>query len=120
MSLKYSLQVVWSEEDKAFIATIPELPGCMADGDTPEAAVAAAYESAAHWIESATEMARAIPPAFTTEDYQRMAAQFRSKIQEEVKRQVEEAVSRVLNEISRVNPMLAGVGKDEADYWKHC
>ena len=60
--LRYSVEIAWSEEDQAFIARVPELPGCMADGETYEAAVAAVQSVIAEWIETARELGREIPP----------------------------------------------------------
>ena len=54
----YSVRVRFSEEDKAFIAEVPELPGCAADGDTPEAAVAALRGVAESWLEAAEKLGR--------------------------------------------------------------
>jgi predicted RNase H-like HicB family nuclease len=58
---KYELIVYWSEEDEAFIAEVPELPGCMADGSTYEEAVKNAQIIIAEWIETAVIMNRNIP-----------------------------------------------------------
>lgn len=44
-----------------FVAVVPELPGCMSDGDTPEEALAGAYDAAQAWLEAAEEMGREIP-----------------------------------------------------------
>ena len=44
-----------------FIAVAPELPGCMSDGETPQEALANAYDAIACWIEGAQEMGRAVP-----------------------------------------------------------
>ena len=44
-----------------FVAVAPELPGCMSDGETPQEALANAYDAIGCWIEAATEMGRAIP-----------------------------------------------------------
>jgi len=44
-----------------FTALAPELPGCRSDGETPEEALANAYDAVACWIEAAMEMGRAIP-----------------------------------------------------------
>ncbi len=59
--LKYEVIIYWSEEDEAFIAEIPELPGCMADGPTPAEALAAVQEVAAEWIEVAHDLGRPVP-----------------------------------------------------------
>ncbi len=58
---RYSVEIVWSEEDQAFIARVPELPGCMADGETYGAAVNAVQIIIAEWIETARELGREIP-----------------------------------------------------------
>ena len=58
---KYSMIMSWSEEDQAYIISVPELPGCMADGKTPEEAVRNAEEVIELWIESAREDGEEIP-----------------------------------------------------------
>jgi antitoxin HicB len=50
------------EEGGGFVALVPDLPGCMADGDTAEAALAAVHDAVAAWIEEATALGRPIPP----------------------------------------------------------
>jgi predicted RNase H-like HicB family nuclease len=61
MSIKYELIVYWSDADDAFIVEIPELPGCMADGETYEQAVAHARQVIEEWIETARELGRPVP-----------------------------------------------------------
>lgn len=61
MMAKYEMIIYWSEEDRAFIAEVPELPGCMADGATYQEAVANAEQVIAEWIATAEELGRAIP-----------------------------------------------------------
>lgn len=51
----------WSEEDQAYIVSVPELPGCMADGKTPEEAVKQAQIVIDLWIETAREDGETIP-----------------------------------------------------------
>jgi predicted RNase H-like HicB family nuclease len=58
---KYEIIVYWSEEDEAFIAEVPELPGCMADGATYEDAIKNAQEVISEWIETAKKISREIP-----------------------------------------------------------
>ena len=58
---KYELIIYWSKEDDAFVVEVPELPGCMADGDTYAEAVANAQVVIAEWIETARQMGRPIP-----------------------------------------------------------
>lgn len=58
---KYELILFWSKEDQAFIAEVPELPGCMADGASYAEAVANAEKVIQEWIQTAQEMGRPIP-----------------------------------------------------------
>jgi predicted RNase H-like HicB family nuclease len=58
---RYSLIISWSNEDRAFIVEVPELPGCMADGETYEQAVANAQRVIEEWIDTARELGRPIP-----------------------------------------------------------
>lgn len=61
MSIKYELIIYWSEDDGSFIVEVPELPGCMADGETYEQAVAHAQQVIEEWIETAKELGRPVP-----------------------------------------------------------
>ncbi|MFH1066441.1 MAG: type II toxin-antitoxin system HicB family antitoxin [bacterium] len=58
---RYEIIIYWSQEDGAFVAEIPELPGCMADGETYEKAVANAQIVIQEWIETAKKLGRSIP-----------------------------------------------------------
>ncbi|HBQ28816.1 hypothetical protein HX99_03680 [Peptococcaceae bacterium SCADC1_2_3] len=58
---KYEIIIYWSEEDKKYIAEIPELPGCMADGDTYEEVIKNVQIIIFEWIETGKELGRAIP-----------------------------------------------------------
>ena len=58
---KYEIIIYWSDEDNAFIAEVPELPGCMAHGETPEKALKNAKESIQLWIDTAKEFGDTIP-----------------------------------------------------------
>jgi len=58
---KYEVIIYWSQEDQAFIAEVPELPGCAADGKTHQEALASAEVVIREWIETARELGRPIP-----------------------------------------------------------
>jgi predicted RNase H-like HicB family nuclease len=58
---KYDPRIRWSEEDAAFVVDVPDLPGCMADGDTPANAAANAQEAIRLWIETAKEFGDPVP-----------------------------------------------------------
>lgn len=61
MNNKYEIVIFWSEEDDAFVAEVPELPGCMADGKTYHEALVNAEQIIEEWIETAKEEGRPIP-----------------------------------------------------------
>jgi len=58
---KYEVIIYWSNEDRAFIAEVPELPGCAADGQTRQAALKNADLVIKEWIETAQALGRPIP-----------------------------------------------------------
>jgi predicted RNase H-like HicB family nuclease len=61
MTNKYEVIIYWSKEDQSFIAEVPELPGCMADGQTYQEALSNAEIIIEEWIETAQELKRPIP-----------------------------------------------------------
>jgi predicted RNase H-like HicB family nuclease len=60
---KYEIIIFWSDEDKSYIADVPELPGCMADGKTYQEAISNAEIIIKEWIETSKELDREIPLA---------------------------------------------------------
>jgi predicted RNase H-like HicB family nuclease len=58
---KYEVIIYWSESDQAFIAEVPELAGCAADGKTYQEALANVEVVIGEWIETAKELGREIP-----------------------------------------------------------
>ena len=58
---RYEVIIYWSEEDQAFIAEVPELPGCAADGKTYQKALANVEVIIREWIATAQELGRPIP-----------------------------------------------------------
>lgn len=61
MATKYEIIIYWSGEDRAFIAEVPELPGCAADGKTRREALTNVEGVIQEWIETAQELGRTIP-----------------------------------------------------------
>ena len=58
---RYEVIIYWSADDEAFIAEVPELPGCAADGETYEIALANVRVVIDEWIETAHQLGRPIP-----------------------------------------------------------
>jgi predicted RNase H-like HicB family nuclease len=61
MNEHHGLVIYGSDEDSAFVAEVPELPGCMAHGDTAEEALANAKDAMALWTHTAREVGRQVP-----------------------------------------------------------
>ena len=61
MDNKYEIIIFWSSEDNAFVAEVPELSGCMADGKTYQEAIGNAEQIIEEWIETAIKLGRPIP-----------------------------------------------------------
>jgi predicted RNase H-like HicB family nuclease len=60
---KYEIILYWSDDDEAFIAEVPELPGCAADGPSRQEALANAEIVISEWLETARELGRPVPEA---------------------------------------------------------
>ena len=58
---KYETIIYWSEADQAFIADVPELPGCMAHGTSPDEALSNAQEAMQLWLDTADEFGDPVP-----------------------------------------------------------
>lgn len=61
--MNYEVIIYWSDEDQAFIAEVPELPGCLADGKTYEAALKNVRQISREWLQTAKALGRPIPQA---------------------------------------------------------
>ena len=59
--MKYEVIIYWSDEDQAFIAEVPELPGCVADGETYQEALQNLEIIMQEWIETANAVGHPIP-----------------------------------------------------------
>jgi antitoxin HicB len=68
-TFKYRIVTEWSEEDDAFVARVPALPGCAAHGPTPEKAAKEAREAAEAIIETMQERRAPLPPEDASTDY---------------------------------------------------
>lgn len=103
MAFNYSIDLIWSDEDGAYLAQVKELPGCVADGRTPEEALQNIKIIAEEWLEVAREEGRPIPSPVTLEGYIQQARadteEFQTLIQSQVEDGVKEAVRSLLPQI---------------------
>lgn len=58
---RYEIIIYWSDEDSAYVAEVPELPGCMAHGDSYESALRNVNDAVALWVDTAREFGKPIP-----------------------------------------------------------
>ncbi len=58
---KYEIIIFWSDEDQVFVAEVPELPGCMAHGETEELALKNIKDAMQLWIDTARELGDPVP-----------------------------------------------------------
>ncbi len=61
MENRYEIIIFWSDEDDAFVADVPELPGCMAHGSNHVEALQNAQNAVELWLDTARELGRAVP-----------------------------------------------------------
>jgi predicted RNase H-like HicB family nuclease len=61
MAPRYEILIYWSDEDGAYLAEVPELPGCMADGASYQEALQNAEVIIREWLATAQELGRPIP-----------------------------------------------------------
>ncbi len=94
----YAITIVWSEDDQAYLARVPSLPGCVADGKTREEAVANAVGVIQDWIDTAKELGRPVPSPLSDQDYHQRAREIADKGQALFQKAVNDAVQKALSE----------------------
>lgn len=68
--MKYCVVLKYSQDDKSYIVSVPDLPGCMADGESPNEAYENAKIVIREWIETAQAAGRTIPePSFGQDNF---------------------------------------------------
>ncbi|MGE5284944.1 MAG: type II toxin-antitoxin system HicB family antitoxin [Actinomycetota bacterium] len=84
--MKYAIVVAYSDEDEGFIATVPELPGCSAFGDTEEEAIKEIKIAASLWLSAAKKAKRPIPEPIVEKKFK---GRFPLRIPEDTRRRLE-------------------------------
>jgi predicted RNase H-like HicB family nuclease len=107
MNNHYSARIHWSEQDATFIACVDELPGCLADGKTPQEALSNLTTIIEEWIEVAKENGRPIPEPLTMEALDQTLRKSREDLERQVKSHVAAAVSKALNGVEEKTVVLA-------------
>lgn len=99
MKTEYAVQIIWSPEDAAYLAIPAELNGCIADGKTPEEALANLRVVIDEWISVAEEDGRPIPKPMNVEDMGRLQQQAQINLQKHIEAEVKRAVAAVLQQL---------------------
>ena len=94
----YAMTIVWSEDDQAYLARVPSLPGCVADGKTREEAVANAVSVIQDWIDTAKELGRPVPAPLSDQEYHQRAKEITGKSQELFQKALNDALQKALRE----------------------
>jgi predicted RNase H-like HicB family nuclease len=110
MKIEYSVNIMWCQSDGVYLATVPELPGCLADGETPEEAFNNLKIIAQEWVETAKEEKREIPKPLSVEDYVRAHQQNEQKLAAEIKQFIENTVSNAVKDIVQKERELGEIG----------
>ena len=84
--MKYAVVVTFSDEDRGYIATVPELPGCSAFGETEEEAIKEVKIAASLWISAARKAGRTIPEPIVEKKFK---GRFPLRIPEDLRRYLE-------------------------------
>lgn len=89
--MKYAIVVAYSDEDRGYVATVPELPGCSAFGDTEEEAIKEVKVAASLWLSAARKAGRPIPDPIVEKKFKgrfplRLPGDLRRRLELEAKR----------------------------------
>ena len=109
----YSVHVVWSEEDQAFVASVFELAGCMAHGETRVKAIEQIGIAIENWLETARAIGRETPPPKHLAEYERQVDQSAEERLKQLEAQIPEVLEAALPAISRALAIeIAKSGED--------
>jgi predicted RNase H-like HicB family nuclease len=101
----YSMLVLWSEDDEAFLVHVLELPGCIAHRETREEALRNALIAIENWIDTAKDLNREIPAPLDLAAFEKQTAQqaqdVRNRFEQAVQKAVHEAVQNLVPQIAR-------------------
>jgi len=111
----YSVMIFWSDDDTAFIATVPELPGCMAHGETRALAIEQIEIAIQNWIDTAREIGREIPSP--PKDMAAYIKELDQKAKQTIKAGIENAMPSIVEVLAKE---MAKTGQDVwFSYGKH-
>lgn len=119
---RYSAHIAWSEEEGAYLAVARELPGCIADGATPEEALQNLNLVAQDWVETAKELGRKVPGPATVEKLSAAQDKFHADTQRDIDQyvaaRVRDAVNAARSNLFSVIPDPRFSGIESAVSWE--
>jgi predicted RNase H-like HicB family nuclease len=115
----YSIILVWSDDDEAFVATVPELRGCMAHGETRAEAIGQTEIAINNWLDTARELGRQIPPPRHLADYEKELDERVARSSEELKAEMSQAIIDAAPAITPgiVEALAKYFAKEGEDVW---
>jgi predicted RNase H-like HicB family nuclease len=96
----YSVMIFWSDDDAAFVASVPDLPGCMAHGETRAEAAEQIGIAIQNWIETAREIGRQIPSP--PKDMAQYMKELDQKAEQTIKAGIENAVPSLVETLTKI------------------
>lgn len=112
-STDYPIFLVYSKEDEGWLARVDVLGGCVADGKTPEEALANVKEEIQLWVETSKELGRPIPKALDAQEIEDLqidlAAQQGQKIQQLIQQGVQQILDQTLSQLTKERYGYRGV-----------
>jgi predicted RNase H-like HicB family nuclease len=106
----YPVFLVYSKEDRAWLARVDWLPGCVADGKTQEEALANVRVAIEDWISVSKELGREIPKALDIQDLEDIQLQAMKAQQQQIQKLIQQAVTQVIQQAQAV-PLKPVVGQ---------
>lgn len=100
MSKPYPALIVWSEDDNAFLATCPQLEGCIAHGETHQEALENLEDTIDAWLESAKEEGWTVPRPLTTHGIAKKAGENQKRKQQEIEKLLKNALDQITLQVA--------------------
>jgi predicted RNase H-like HicB family nuclease len=100
MKTHYAVHIIWSQEDRAYLDSSPELAGCIADGQSPAEALSNLDVIIEEWLATAKEEGRSIPDPMTSVDLENERKKFQVWLNGKIEAGVQETVSRIIGQMA--------------------
>lgn len=96
---RYRVVITWSDEDGAYLASAPQLPGCTVDGATPEEALSLVFPAIQDWLETAREMGWKVPEPLDDVAHERAAEEKQRQLHESLRQGIHAATAEAIEQL---------------------